>query len=589
MKTVSIFLNDREIEKFQLTKPTLFIGRSPTCDVILRAKSVRPMHFVMEWVGEGQFDAEKGFWSIIDISTSSRKENSSGEGLILGSENAKFGNFEFRFTKDDLAESYLKKGVLKRTVDQNMQDLEGTPIQSVEGVPSDQSCLEVVSFRNDLEAVESVNHYEFNSSIALSTSLKTLPRIQFAWSEKNMGFLDSRSESAAFEIFNRNELVASNSDSKERIEMTEKDILIVRSPQYDYYLRLVPKVNIKYSKERQFDRTLLSLLTIIIVMLLISFIIPKLPDFKVEAEKLDEARIARVELYEPPPEPEPIVEKPPEKIEQASVPLVEVKPDKKTPDKMAAPTVKTVEEKTKDMTPGLNIKAPVKKENQMGILGAIKANKSAGSRSKVKADQILGNRPPSEVDTDSGTALVARSKAGALGVKDKAGGNEGTGPQQLESASTTLKSSFVKSKDGSGIIAKSDGSALERGLPSSTGKSLKSGAAVGFDDGATTEVTGGLDKDAVRQAIRENQVQIRACYERALSESSRRDFSGKMSFHWKISPQGDVSETKLTYSDFKIPTFENCVKRIIDRIIFPNAANKQTTFVKYPFIFQGKK
>ena len=118
---------------------------------------------------------------------------------------------------------------------------------------------------------------------------------------------------------------------------------------------------------------------------------------------------------------------------------------------------------------------------------------------------------------------------------------------------------------------------------------LKGGAAVGFDDGSTTEVSGGLDKDAVRQAIRENQVQIRACYERALSEASKKDFSGKISYFWKISPQGDVVESRLTYSDFKMPTFENCVKRIIDRIIFPKAANKQSTFVKYPFIFQGKK
>src|SRR5687768_8327936 len=110
MKTVAIFNNGREIEKFQLTKPTLFIGRSPTCDVILRAKSVRPLHFVLEWVGEGEFDAEKGFWSIIDISLSQKKESSSGEGLILGPEGAAFGPFEFRHTKDELAESYLKKG-----------------------------------------------------------------------------------------------------------------------------------------------------------------------------------------------------------------------------------------------------------------------------------------------------------------------------------------------------------------------------------------------------------------------------------------------------------------------------------------------
>ena len=464
MKTVSILLNDREIEKFQLTKPTMYIGRSPTCDVILRAKSVRPLHFVIEWFGEGAFDSDKGFWSVIDISQSAKKGLSTGEGVILSNEKIQIGNLQFKLSKDDLAESHLKKGVLKRSVDQS---LESDNILT-EGL----TCLEVVSISNSLESVENVSHYDYNVNKNLEIhALKTLPRIKFVWKDNHLGFLDSQAEAGSYEVFNKNELVSSTEKSKNNIEISDRDVLIVRSQSYDYYLRLVPKVKLVKSSKFLFDQTLQAVLIILIILFLFSVIIPQLPSIAVE--KPDEARIARVELYKP----EPVIEKVPvpeipekipEKVKQAALPIPDIKPKEKPT--MAAPTVKTVDKKPKETTAGLSIKAPVKTVNKMGILGAIKANKSSGSRATVSADQIIGNRPPSELETRDASVLVAKTKAGTLGAKTKDGGSGGTGNVNLESASTTLKNSFVKSHNGSGVIAKTDGSTLERGLPSSAGK-----------------------------------------------------------------------------------------------------------------------
>lgn len=584
MKTVAILFNERELERFQLNKPTLFIGRSPTCDVTTRAKNIRPVHFVVEWFGEGEFDPESGFWSVIEIAPTKKKESSSGEGMILGSEPIYFGSIQFKPTRDDLAESNLKKGVLKRSINEN------TAFEfSAEGqLP----CLEVVSIRNSLESVESVNHFEYKPSAKIHGVFKKYPELSFSWKDNRTGVIQG--QSSGLEIYNKNELMTSENAN---YEFSDRDVIIARSVEHDYFLRVVPKIHLAKPKKKYFDSTLLSLLTIFLVLFLLNSIAPKIPLIKEESK--DTQRIAHVEIYqpetqvqeiqEPPPLPDP-EDKKQEVIKQNETPSLNLSEKDKEIDKKGAPqaTVKTMDKKPKEIVAGLNQKAPVKNVNQLGILGAIKAQKANGPKAQIRADQILAQRPASELDTAEGRAIVARGSSATLSAKSQLGG-EGKDKTNLAQASTTLQNSFVKSQNGSGVITKSGGSALEKGLPTDSGKTLKMGADVGFEDGTTTEVQGGLDKDNVRQAIKENQVQIRACYERALSEAVSKEFSGKMTYYWKITADGDVVDAKLTYTDFKMPTFENCVKRIIDRIIFPKAKNRQATFVKYPFLFQGKK
>lgn len=624
MKTVVVILNDREIERFQLTKQTIFIGRSPTCDVILRVKSVKPVHFVLDWVGSGEFDPEQGFWSLVDISHHSSKEATSGEGVVLGAENVRAGIFEFRLTKDELAESHLKRGILKRTVEES---LELETIRSEEG-----SCLEVVSIHNSLESVESVDHYSFASFHLVRGALKSFPEMKFTWMSAHLGFIECGNGPKDYQILNKNEVIVPLGESKERIEVSDKDIIIVRSEDYDYYLRLVPRVKVVKGRDLGLDKNLLTVILIVVFLCIFALILPNLP--KSIEERSDNARVAQVQIIDtslppplPPPIPEPVSvpikapeieakkepEKEPEKPKQGKTPEVTEKPEptpkpvaKAQPEEPKPVKKKSLKDgpkpvrrggeldQAKKSEGGAVIKTPERSSAPMGLLGLLKTQKSTGSKSGVRAEQILkGGQPQPDQVPQDGQVLVPRAKSGVLTKRPTTGENGGTesvglAGSNLSKAQSNLKS-FVGSSKGGADIAKSGDSVLDGGNKNGLLKGLKSGATVGFDDGATTEVKGGLDKDSVRRAIREYQIQLRGCYERSLGETQAKEFSGKMSYTWKVSPSGDVVESRLTYSDFKMASFENCIKSIIDRIVFPKAANGQPTYVKYPFIFQGKK
>ncbi|MBL7671723.1 MAG: FHA domain-containing protein [Bdellovibrionaceae bacterium] len=614
MKIIAILHHGREIERFQLIKPTVFIGRSPTCDIILRAKSVKAVHFVIDWIGEGEFNSEAGLWSIVDISAQIGKESSSGEGVILSEDApAQFGAFQFRVSKDELVESHLKRGVLRRSVNAN---LESENVKSIEG-----TCLEVVSIRNSLESVEAVNHFSSDLQGEVDGILKTFPQMKFVFADMHNGFFDTGGSPAEYEVLNKNELVVPKGQTQDRIQMSEKDILIIKSVDYDYYLRLVPKIEVVKGKEFTVDRTAVTVLLIILFLILFSFVVEKLPS-RVE-EKADNARIAFVEVVEPPPPPPPpppeVVEEPTPKPPPEMMPVSAEPEPKPKPKPEVKPKAKPEPPKRPEPEPKPELKpdpsSKIKKgqgslvkkgspdaggspagepkaKPQGGLLSLIRKQQGSGARSSVKVDQILGSAPTPKNESEEGSKIVPLARPGSLGARPRLGDGgsetEADPKNQLKAAGSDLKS-FVGTKKGGGDIAKPGGSVLEGGLPTGSSQGLGAGAVVGFDDGVTTEVSGGLGKDSVRIAIREYSIQFRGCYERALAESGTKNLGGKMSFYWKITPQGDVVESSLTYTDFKIPKFENCVKRIIDKIIFKKADNGQSTYVKYPFIFHGKK
>ena len=173
-------------------------------------------------------------------------------------------------------------------------------------------------------------------------------------------------------------------------------------------------------------------------------------------------------------------------------------------------------------------------------------------------------------------------------------------PNALAQASTTL--SGVSKVDGgsAGAIAMaggksrfSSGSQLN-GLQGAGGSGAGNAAGTGtqssgsgFDRGEAMSAVGGLDKDAIRKALRENRRAIANCYETALL--TKRQLDGRMTFRWVISIEGSVTSIKLQNSEIQMPTFESFVESVIKAIKFPQSPNKSTTTVIYPFAFQGKK
>src|SRR6516165_42917 len=114
MKILSISKNGRELATETLTSPLVIVGRSPTCDIVLRMKGVLPVHFIVEWVGAGAVGEDEGVWTVFDISKNSpmREKDSgkkgAGEGIVIGDKPVKSGEFEFRFRDDRLRETTLR-------------------------------------------------------------------------------------------------------------------------------------------------------------------------------------------------------------------------------------------------------------------------------------------------------------------------------------------------------------------------------------------------------------------------------------------------------------------------------------------------
>lgn len=586
MRIVSITIHGRELEKFVLSKQTLFIGRSPTADVILRARLVKPLHFVIEWLGSGAFDPNSGTWSIIDISGTSKK-GASGEGMVLGSEGAKFGAIEFSFTKDELIESQLKKGVLSRSLDESVEGPKG----SYQGG----HCLEIVSFRKDLEKIENVSHYNFSAKETIQSPLKTYPLSSARWESPKEASLKLPRSSGAAQVVNRTELVFESLDQERVIKIGDQDIYFVQSEIYDYILRLVPRVRVPSRKSFHLDKTFFLLLLILVFLFSLSLILPHIPR-RVDEVEIKE-RVARVEIFRPiekveeiPPLPEKIPDQNslevPKQVD-SSVPKNqdESQKIKDLKGKLGAASQVNVSSPTEKQQAGLDVKSPPKKTNQLGVLGAIRAQGAGQAKSQVKADQILPGRPPSELDTQGSQTLVARTKPGVIAKSNVAGGVGSPGTTNLESASTTMKNSFVKNKSGSTVMATSQGSVLEKGLPKSDGKDLVGSPSVGLEDGGSVEVSGGLDRETVKNALKEYRWQIKNCFDRYLSGEKEKTLAGKLTFSWEITAAGDVIDTKPVHSDFKDSVFENCMKRILDRVIYPKAMNGQSTKIKYPWLF----
>ena len=67
MKFLKVSHSTLELGKVMLSEPMLVLGRAPSCDLVLRAPSVQPVHFVVEWLGTGAFDANVNRWSITDV------------------------------------------------------------------------------------------------------------------------------------------------------------------------------------------------------------------------------------------------------------------------------------------------------------------------------------------------------------------------------------------------------------------------------------------------------------------------------------------------------------------------------------------
>lgn len=594
MKALIIELNGREVERFVLDRPTVFIGRSPSCDIVLRVKGIKPLHFLIEWVGEGQFNSNKGFWTLLDLSTG-KKDQARGEGQILSQEKTVVGKFSFGFTEDAWIEKEIAKGKLKK-------QLEMAAVQEATlAAGMADYCLETVSVRNDTERVDDVTHTPFFSPRTSRWLIKSKSQIKFQWQDQTKAFLEFLPSQETWDVKNRDEFLHEGIFNQAKaFEITPRDVVIAQSPERQYYIRLVPRIRIQAQWKRNlFDPLLLGLLAIILFTVSVGNYLRK--NMIVEEPEKEPPRIVKVELPpppkpveppEPPPEPKApaetatpkIVQPKPEPKAEPTPPVVSTQPKAKPEPKKATPPPAA----TITKSPGLQKPGPPNtgsKPGLPGVLGVLR--KGSGGAKPLKADTLVADRAASDLDTapTASAVAVARSSPGALVGSKDSGSPKGA---DLNSAGSSLKGGFVSTPGEGGISGKDTGTlgsgALAGAKSAGTGKGL--GDRGSFS--GQTEIEGGLDADAVRRAIREYAQQFRSCYENYLTSSKIKNESGRVTLVWVIRPDGRVTSNSVGSSTFQGRELGACIKRVVDNILFPKAANGMPTRVRYPFIFQGK-
>jgi hypothetical protein len=102
---------------------------------------------------------------------------------------------------------------------------------------------------------------------------------------------------------------------------------------------------------------------------------------------------------------------------------------------------------------------------------------------------------------------------------------------------------------------------------------------------ADTNISGGLEREAVRKVIFSHKSEIKRCFEDAL-ESNPNAQQGRIRYQWKIEPSGRVSAIEIKESDLKDSEVATCVSKIVLDMRFPEASNGLPTQIIFPFVFK---
>ena len=576
MKVLIVSKDGREIARTVVRSAFLLVGRSPSCDLVLRAKGVAPVHFMLEWVGVGDPSGGDGIWSVFDVSgTQIAKESASreagvGEGVVIDDKPVAFCGFEFAWREDRLAESSLEGRVIsgafhERRRKDRRSDRGDSPPPTM---PAKGFQLEVVTINSDSGSVSDIVHIE-KSLAGPVVAIVQAPELKVEWKAEAAGAMvnidafklkDAR-------IFQRGVELGGASKNA---QLAPGDLIQIHVPwqMRDHYFRLVPKVAVPPVRLSVVKDPYYATIAAGFILAMFAIFILQLPHFKKEEPLPEPPRIAKIEVKEVAPPPPVPVAPTQQKQESAKDKAPVVDNQKTAPD--AASGSKFSQNKTppKKPNPGLDSPAPKANVNQVGLLGALKP-KASGN---VKADKVINDAIVSQNVAGAQGFVVQQPPSGRLGRNDTPG-------KDLSSAYTTLNvGDSVNSKAGGPIVA-ADGSGSGWVM-----KYSKGGTGSGEDGESGFSTDGGLDKDSVRAALAAYRKDIRTCYERALVGRPR--IRGRIVYKWRIHPAGTVEWVQLQNSTVDSPVLTDCVKDVIKTVKFPTAA--KPTLVIYPFEFQTR-
>lgn len=97
-------------------------------------------------------------------------------------------------------------------------------------------------------------------------------------------------------------------------------------------------------------------------------------------------------------------------------------------------------------------------------------------------------------------------------------------------------------------------------------------------------IIGSLDKEGIRQVIRHDIVEVRACYERALARQP--DLAGRVTIQFVIGGNGTVSDSRLVSSTLGVTPTEICIAERACGWRFAPTNGGGPVIVTYPFNFK---
>ena len=312
MKILSISKNGRELAHEKLNSPLVIVGRSPTCDIVLRTKGVLPVHFIVEWVGAGAFGEDEGVWTVFDISKSSpMREKDSGktaavEGVVIGEKPVQAGGFEFSFRTDRLHETTLRGGTLTDSFQE--KKLPGKTAMSAEYQ------LEVVSIREDSGSVSHVRHMDPVRNGSRKALIPHVPLISVEWSKDGSGVpvqIDTSRLVGAKIYQGVSALLSGKAEEAKAARLTPGELIQINWQKSDHYFRLVPKIDVPPAPLMLFrDPFYRWAAATVLVIAGIYFLLQNIdllpPDQIKEPPRVAKVEVKNVDLKEiPPPPPEP--------------------------------------------------------------------------------------------------------------------------------------------------------------------------------------------------------------------------------------------------------------------------------------------
>jgi hypothetical protein len=567
VKVLQITFNGHEIGRFPIHMSMILIGRSPSCDVVLRAKGVRPVHFLMEKTEMG----DDSFWSIFDVSrttTGAKKEKtmsdlSTGEGLVLDKKPVKLGPFEFQWKEDRLSQSVVEGGSMATAFKEKREQLQPSSMAAAYQ-------LEIVSARTDSGSITQVYHLSPPAARNVPLPLPGLPALKLTWGLNDAGvpLLMDFGQLTNAEVFKRGAPLTGSADAPTKTtKLAPGDLVQIHFQLKDHYFRLVPRINVAPVRPSMWKDPFVGFLALALLVTAAVSSLIVMTTSPVEEPPKEPPRVAQIEVREdlpPPPPPAPPQETP---VEENKIDESKTAPkEDKSAGEASTPKFKTAQ--PKKTATGLNSPAPVANVNTVGLLGALKAK----NPNTVSADKILNDAIVSKTASGpDGQFVVQQSPTGIV----KRSAHEKTNGD-LTGAFTTMAGGDKMNDDASGPIGAKDGKA--------TFKAGYKKADAPPTEGFTTE--GGLDKESVRRTLAAYRKDIRTCYERALLTKPR--IKGRIVYKWQIDGEGPVTWVQLQSQDVGSPSLPPCVQKVIQGVKFPVAPNHQPTIVIYPFVFLPK-